>query len=462
MAAGFTGAYDPAIVVRAPVDPNRMTRAFHRRWHYRHGRSFALMRSHDFEPSQRRLCGVPGHVVRSLATAALDAAISFARRRYDEAFGHELRARFAAGFIAQRLRQHHLDARRTEAAGASDARLKARAPSFWLEREPFPTEREASAERQGCASHRRADGPRVSVVIPCYNQGRFLRRAIQSVLMQTRHDVEAIVVDDGSSDETAAVAQNIDRVRYFRQPNRGVAAARNAGLARARGDFVIFLDADDELTPEAAAIGVDALAEHPAAACVAGVAVPIDEMGREQRCTTPAVGPDDRRRYDELLTTNFIWTPGCAMFRRAILLRAGGFDESLSRSADYALYLRLSRDWEVHWHGRPVVRYRRHMEAMSANAAAMLRETLVVLRRERRAGSIDRRQWLRVARVWRDWYGDQIVDRTRASVRAGRWMAALADLAALVCLHPAGTIAHARRAIEQRNARVSAERGTLA
>src|SRR5437870_3797289 len=91
----------------------------------------------------------------------------------------------------------------------------------------------------------------VTVVIPCYNNASFLHDAIQSVLSQTYRRTELIVVDDGSSDDTSDVASSYPVTRLIRQPNQGVSAARNAGLSQASGDYVVFLDADDRLLPDA-------------------------------------------------------------------------------------------------------------------------------------------------------------------------------------------------------------------
>ena len=94
--------------------------------------------------------------------------------------------------------------------------------------------------------------PLVSIIIPCYRQGRFLAEAIESALAQSYAAVEVIVVNDGSDDDTDAVARHYaERICYIAQPNCGVSVARNAGMAAARGDFLLFLDADDLLRPDA-------------------------------------------------------------------------------------------------------------------------------------------------------------------------------------------------------------------
>ena len=107
------------------------------------------------------------------------------------------------------------------------------------------------------------EGPLVSVVIPCYNQAHFLSEAIESVLSQTCESFEIIVVDDGSTDNTSELASRYQKVRLLRQENRGVSAARNAGLAESEGEYVVFLDADDRLLPEALEVGLECLDDHP-------------------------------------------------------------------------------------------------------------------------------------------------------------------------------------------------------
>ncbi|HWO47940.1 MAG TPA: glycosyltransferase family A protein, partial [Solirubrobacterales bacterium] len=113
--------------------------------------------------------------------------------------------------------------------------------------------------------------PLVSVVIPCWNQAHYLGEAIESALSQSYPSLEVIVVDDGSEDNSAAVAARFPGVRCLRQGNSGVAAARNRGLAEAGGEYAVFLDADDRLLPDALAVGVRELEARPETAFAAGM-----------------------------------------------------------------------------------------------------------------------------------------------------------------------------------------------
>src|SRR6185503_10394131 len=99
--------------------------------------------------------------------------------------------------------------------------------------------------------------PLVSIIIPCYNQGRYLGDAIESVLRQSYRRLEIIVVDDGSTDDSSQVARKYSDVKLRRQENRGFSRARNAGLEASRGDYLVFLDADDRLLPGAIQAGAN-------------------------------------------------------------------------------------------------------------------------------------------------------------------------------------------------------------
>src|SRR5215468_11054256 len=114
--------------------------------------------------------------------------------------------------------------------------------------------------------HAEIDESRVSIVIVCYNQARYLDQAIRSALAQSHRMLEIFVVDDGSTDDTAVIAAAYPRVRYIHQSNRGLAAARNTGLAHCSGEYVAFLDADDRLLPAAIRSGLECFADFPQSA----------------------------------------------------------------------------------------------------------------------------------------------------------------------------------------------------
>ena len=120
----------------------------------------------------------------------------------------------------------------------------------------------------------------VSVVIPCFNQGRFLGEAIASAAAQRGLVSEIVVVDDGSTDETPAVATRDGSVRYLRQERRGLSEARNSGWRASSGDYLVFLDADDRLLPGAVEAGFEAFRRWPQAAFVFGHYELINERGR--------------------------------------------------------------------------------------------------------------------------------------------------------------------------------------
>ncbi len=103
--------------------------------------------------------------------------------------------------------------------------------------------------------------PSVAVVIPCYNQARFLADAVESVLWQSLAAREIIVVDDGSTDDTRTVAARY-KVKYVHQANQGLARARNRGITETSGEYLVFLDADDRLLTDALAAGVNAFSAH--------------------------------------------------------------------------------------------------------------------------------------------------------------------------------------------------------
>ena len=264
----------------------------------------------------------------------------------------------------------------------------------------------------------------VTVVIPCFNYSQYLERAIRSVQAQQDASFEILVVDDGSTDDSAAIAERVG-VRLIQQPNLGLGAARNSGLAAANGEFVVFLDADDELLPDALASGVAVLRARPTISCVVRRCQMMDAHNRELPVHYREIDTDDL--YREWLHANFVWTPGAAMVRTDRILAIGGFPAELGPASDYAVYLALARRGEVAFDAREVVRYRQHDHNMSLDPVLMLQAVLGVLRLEGQHVPDAYRQYLRTSRrLWREYYGEQILERLRRDWRTrqlGWWHA---------------------------------------
>ena len=288
----------------------------------------------------------------------------------------------------------------------------------------------------------------VSVVIPCYNQARFLAAAIRSAKTQPVQALECLVVDDGSTDDTAAVARS-EGATLLMQPNAGVSAARNSGLAAATGELVVFLDADDELVPGSVALSAVELERAADAAAVVGRCEAMDSEGRPLPVQYDRIDP--ARLYQEWLPKNFVWTPGAAIFRRDALRAIGGFPRRLGPAADYAVYLRLARTERVRFVDVPLVRYRMHGSSMSSDPAVMLRATLAVLRRERHETDPALRPDIaRGTRQWREFYGNQMVACLRNDLRRRQFGVRQAGTLATLLLHcPAVAVRHAVRRIRQ-------------
>lgn len=195
--------------------------------------------------------------------------------------------------------------------------------------------------------------PSVSVVIPTYNRARFIGAAVASIRAQTYPCHEIVIVDDGSSDDTAAVVAALgEGIRYIRQANAGPSAARNRGIQEACGDLVAFLDTDDRWLPEKLALQVRAMQRDPSIALVCADMAIEDGEGRRlvdsnfakrgmlamfERLDSAAI-PDAPRL---LLQINFINT-STVLARRDLLQSLGGFDRRLRYGEDLELWLRIA------------------------------------------------------------------------------------------------------------------------
>lgn len=184
--------------------------------------------------------------------------------------------------------------------------------------------------------------PGVSIIMPCYDAAAHLPASVGSVLAQTFADWELIAVDDGSRDGTLAwlQAQTDGRIRAVTQPNRGVSAARNAGLDLARGRFVAFLDADDTWAADFLEKMLAALQARPGAVLAY---CGWQNLGLPGDRGAPFVPPDYENAHKaETLFAGCRWPIHAALVRREAVLEAGGFDPALSNAEDYALWLRIA------------------------------------------------------------------------------------------------------------------------
>lgn len=216
----------------------------------------------------------------------------------------------------------------------------------------------------------------VSVIIPTYNYAHFIGEAIESVQAQTYRNFEIIVVDDGSTDATRDVVSGFPEVRYLHQANQGIALARNAGQLASNGDFLVFLDADDRLLPDALSAGVAALNTNPDCAFVNGHWQLISNKGKP--LPSPPVVCIASDHYRAFLDENYVGTVGQVMFRRSNLEAVNGFDSSVPGCDDIELYLRIARSYPVQCHDKIVVQHRRHGSNTSGKREMMLRSMLRV------------------------------------------------------------------------------------
>ncbi|MDV2504693.1 MAG: glycosyltransferase [bacterium] len=171
----------------------------------------------------------------------------------------------------------------------------------------------------------------VSVIVPVYNGERYLGSALQSIFEQDYHPFEVIVVDDGSVDGSADVAKSFDGIRYMYQTNQGNAAAMNAGIEAASGEFIAFLDADDLWAPNKLSAGVDYLLEHLEIGFV---------IARMQNFLEPGARRPPRLTRDLSLTNYVALSVGTLVTRKTVFEQIGNFDTTHSYAKDVDWFIR--------------------------------------------------------------------------------------------------------------------------
>ena len=277
----------------------------------------------------------------------------------------------------------------------------------------------------------------VNIIIPCFRQAHFLGQAIESVLAQTYPHYEIVVVDDGSPDDPIQVVKRYSSVRYLRQANRGLPAARNSGIQASTGQYLVFLDADDRLLPNHLQANLKAFQEHPDAGFVCG---DYRWFGAEGTWHVHDCRPSPDH-YATLLRYNFIGPPHVVMFKRQVIEKVGGFREDLPSSEDQEIYLRIARDHPIYCHHEIIAEYRRHGAQMSQKFDIMLKSSLTVLRLQR--------DHIKRNPIYREAYQSGILFRQRlyntalqhqivTDIKQRRWHRVLEALFIYLRYHPRG------------------------
>jgi hypothetical protein len=220
--------------------------------------------------------------------------------------------------------------------------------------------------------------PKVSVIVPAYNIESYITDTLVSLEDQSFHDFEVLVVDDGSTDNTAkqvkVFCQRDSRFQLLQKENGGLASARNYGMSHARGEYIALLDADDIYKPEKLANHVARLDRHPEVGVVYSASAAIRDDGGSTFVSLSG-RPIHKNTLFSLLCKNFIGHGSNAVFRRSIIDEVGGFDETLPSSEDIDYWLRIAAtgQWKFDREPKILCCYRVRPSGLSFNVAEMQR-----------------------------------------------------------------------------------------
>jgi len=211
--------------------------------------------------------------------------------------------------------------------------------------------------------------PKVSVVIPCYNGQRFIKESIESVISQTYRELEIIVVDDGSTDQTAKIVVSIgdSRIKCLYTENKGVSSARNYGIKNSSGEFIALLDYDDLWLPGKIEEQVREIERSPDIALVYSLFYVIDSLGKTIVQSSMVNSKDILE--DLLVIGNVIGPPSGTLIRNKIFNDIGGFDPKISTAADWDLWIRIAFGYRVVLLPEYLFKYRVHGNNMHRNIA---------------------------------------------------------------------------------------------
>lgn len=208
----------------------------------------------------------------------------------------------------------------------------------------------------------------ISVIVPVYNGGELLARAVTSVLKQTRPPDELILVDDGSTDGRARVVARMGAsIRYIHQKNGGCSAARNSGLAHASGEWITFLDADDFWPLDAISAHLQCLRQHPHAQIVGGV--------------TQVMRPTVTGEFEPSEFCRPLLNLSAMLFRGSVFSKVGLFSETLRRSGDFDWFVRAQEAGiPIIWHDQISYCYQHHASGLTGNTDLQRRSQIAVIR----------------------------------------------------------------------------------
>lgn len=251
--------------------------------------------------------------------------------------------------------------------------------------------------------------PLVSVIIPCYNHGHLLANAIQSVKKQTYSNVEIIVVDDGSADNTAEVALGFGQVLYVHQKNSGLAASRNTGIGKCNGAYLVFLDADDILYPDGIKVNLNILRQHQECAFVSGA---HDKVYLFENRSEEKVRDIYANHYENLLQGNYIAMIAAVLFQRWAF-DENLYDVSLRACEDYDIFLKIAGKHPVIHHQKKIAVYNIYASNMSSDSAMMLSSALTVLKNQKKylRNNIEYKAWQKGNLVWKKYFCKEIYEK---------------------------------------------------
>jgi len=225
--------------------------------------------------------------------------------------------------------------------------------------------------------------PTVSVIIPTRNRSELLQAAMTSVMNQTFEDFELIVVDDASEDATQGVFSFFrdERIKCVRHhTNRGEAASRNTGISHSKGEFIAFLDDDDQWLPEKLRLQLDLIRNSPSIVGAVYSSFMVIDMAKG--ITLGEWVPRKRGDiYRDMAFDNFVGTPSTVFLRKECFCRAGLFDKHIAYSLDYDMWIRISKEFHFDFIKMPLVKYYFHENQISRNLEIQARGKEALLKK---------------------------------------------------------------------------------